>query len=133
MRWRRSLAVGVTALCAVGVAAGAGGAYDWSQALAFELTATPKIDRSWQWSLQEQASPAQVTLNVGQTKQQAFTLSAATTGSADTRWLVGGLISIDPNPIVQMTSIDGVLYTGPPESYTLSPFSVTDRPAACRR
>jgi hypothetical protein len=128
MRWRRYLAVGVVVVCAVGVGAAAGGAYDWSQALAFELTSTPKIDRSWQWSLQEQAAPADVTLYVGQSKQQSFTLSAATAGSADTRWLVGGLISINPNPIVQMTSIDGVLYTGPPESYTLSPFSVTDCP-----
>ena len=128
MRWRRSLAVGVTALCAVGIGAGAGGAYDWSQALAFELTATPKIDRSWQWSLQEQASPAAVTLIVGERRQHSFLLSAATSGSADTRWLVGGLISINPNAIAQMTAIDGTLYTGPPESYTLTPFAVTDCP-----
>ena len=128
MGWRRFLAVGVAALCGVGIAAGAAGAYDWSQALAFDVSAQAKIDRTWQWSLQEQASPAQATLYIGQSAQQSFVLSAATAGSSDTRWLVGGIVSINPDPIVQMTSIDGMLYTGPPESYTLSPFQVTDCP-----
>jgi hypothetical protein len=127
MRLRRSLAVVVAALCAAGIGAAAAGAYDWSQALAYDVSASTKIDRSWQWSLQE-ASPAPVTLYVGQSKQQSFALSAATAGSADTRWLVGGVVSINPDPIVQMTSIDGMLYTGPPESYTLNPFQITDCP-----
>jgi hypothetical protein len=128
MRWRTSLAVGVAALCAVGVGATAAGAYDWSQALAFDVTASTKIDRSWQWSLQEQAAPADVTLYVGQSKPHTFVVSAATAGSADIRWLVGGVLSIRPDPIVKMTSIDGMLYTGPPESYTLTPFAITDCP-----
>jgi hypothetical protein len=128
MGWRRLVALGAAALCAVGIGAGAAGAYDWSQALAFDVTASTKIDRSWQWSLQEQTSPANVTLYVGQSKQQSFVLSAATAGSADTRWLVGGVLSINPDPIVMMTSIDGMLYTGPPESYTLTPFVITDCP-----
>jgi hypothetical protein len=128
MCWRRFLAVGVAAVCAVGFGATAAGAYDWSQALAFDVSASTKIDRSWQWSLEEHASPAQVTLYVGQSRQQSFVLSAATAGSADTRWLVGGVLSIKPDPIVLMTSIDGMLYTGPPESYTLTPFAITNCP-----
>ena len=76
-----------------------------------------------EWSLQEQASPAQSTLDLGESAQQSSVLSAATAGSTDTRSLVWGIVSINPDPIVQMTAIDGMLYTGPPESYTSVAFS----------
>jgi hypothetical protein len=128
MGWKGLVAVAAAAGCALAVGAGAAGAYDWSQALAFDVSAQPRIDRAWQWSLSEQASPAQVTLSVGQAQQQSYVLTAATTGSADTRWLVGGVVSINPNPIVVMTSLDGMLYTGPSSAYTLTPFGITDCP-----
>jgi hypothetical protein len=119
------VATGLALLAARGAAADT---YDWSQALAFDVSASGQVDRTWNWSLQETASPAGTTLYLGDTLQQSFTLTAATTGSADQRWLVGGLISINPNPIVELLGFDGsVVYTTDPNyydgnAYLLTPF-----------
>ena len=128
MNWRRLITIVIAAGAIAAIGAGTSNAYDWSQALAFDVSAQPKIDRTWNWSLDEHAAPVSTTLYVGQTGSLAFVDTAAAAGSVDTRWLVGGLVNINPDPIVLMTSIDGMLYTGPAADYSLTPFAVTDCP-----
>ena len=115
-RWRLLAMIGViSAVFAVGVSA----ANAWD----VRVTASPKVDRAWHWSIQKSSSTSDVTLAKNESVQVSYSVTVSTTGYTDTNPRVNGVITVPADPSVTLTGVDGLLFWDAFNNQ--SPFGVT--------
>ena len=84
------------------------------------------VTRTWSWTISKSASKPVLTLAKNQAYDENYSVTAATSGHADSNPRVTGVMHVVyPAPGIMLFGVDGLLYTGPPASYTLTPLSLS--------
>jgi hypothetical protein len=103
MRLRRIaclLTLGTTILTALAVA-------PLASAWTVSMTAEPKLERTYGWTIQKSVDRPAVTVEAGKTTDVTYSVTVGGTGSVDSDWSVAGTVEMgdDPNVAVQWVRV----------------------------
>ncbi len=83
------------------------------------------VTRSWNWTIAKSASKPVLTLAKNQAYDENYSVTAGTSGHTDSDPRVTGVMHVVyPAPGIMLFGVDGLLYTGPPSSYSLTPLTL---------
>jgi hypothetical protein len=101
---RLATLVGLVMLVLGGTLALAPAASAWT----VEMTAEPKLKRTYHWSIEKSVSQPSVTLGPGQSTNVTYSVTVNSTGFTDSDWSAGGnvIISPDPNIVVSWMTVE---------------------------
>jgi hypothetical protein len=85
----------VTALCA------ASSALAWT----VEVTAVPKLKRTYAWKIEKSVDTPSLTLEAGTTADVTYTVTATPTGSVDSGWSVAGKVTMNPDAKIDVAAL----------------------------
>ena len=100
---RRRINVALVAL-AVSVAASlfaASSALAWS----VDMTAVPKVKRTYAWKVEKTVSHPVLTLEAGKTADVTYSVTATPTGSVDSDWSVSGRVTMSEDPKITVATL----------------------------
>jgi hypothetical protein len=119
-RWRF---LALLAMISAGLAVGVSAAAAWD----VQVTAHPKVDRSWNWAIHKSSNVSDVTLAKNESVQVTYSVTVSTTGYTDSNPRLDGDITVGSDPSATLTGVDGVLYFDP--FWNPTPFSVVCSPS----
>lgn len=83
------------------------------------------VTRTWSWTIAKSASQPVLTLAKNEAYNESYSVTAGTSGHVDSNPSVTGVMHVVyPAPGINLFGVDGLLYTGPPASYTLTPLTL---------
>jgi hypothetical protein len=73
-----------------------------------EMTAEPKLKRTYHWQIEKSVSQPSVTLGPGQSTDVTYSVTVKSTGHTDSDWFVGGdvILSSDPDITVAWMTVE---------------------------
>jgi len=109
-------------VAAAALAVGVGGAGAWDINVP---TVQANVTRTWSWTIAKSASQPVLTLAKNESYGEGYSVTVGTSGHTDSNPRVTGTMQVVyPDLTYLLTGVDGLLYQGPPDSYTLTPFSL---------
>ena len=79
-----------------------------SSALAWtvEMTAVPKLKRTYAWKIEKSVSQPALTLKTGETADVTYSVTATPTGSVDSDWSVSGRVTMSSDPVININTVE---------------------------
>ena len=80
----------------------ASSAFAWT----VEMTAVPKLKRTYAWKVEKSVSQPAVTVKAGETVDVTYSVTATPTGSVDSDWSVSGRATMTEDPTIGIGTVD---------------------------